>query len=106
MKIVWTKHLEKKLKEYQLSKSKILKVIKKPYRLEEGVAPQTIALMKPSCLPKTKKKKNWKQEIWVMIQKSKDVLKIISAWRYPGKSPEHNPVPQKIIQELKKENII
>lgn len=106
MKIIWTKHSEKKLREYQLAKSRILKIIKNPYRIEEGVAPQTIALMKPNKFKKINNKKIWRQEIWAMIQKTKDGLKIISVWRYPGQSPAENPIPQEIIMELKKEGFI
>lgn len=106
VKIIWTKHSEKKLKQYQLSKSRILRIIKKPYRIEEGIAPKTIALMIPAKILKINNKKTWKQEIWTMIQKEKDKLKIISAWRYPGISPQENPIPEKIIFELKKEGFI
>jgi hypothetical protein len=102
MKVIWTKHSEKKLREYHLSKSRILRIIKNSYRIEEGIAPNTIALMQPAKM----KNKTWKQEIWTMIQKSKDGVKIISAWRYPGKSPEQNPVPYYIIEELTREGLI
>jgi elongation factor Ts len=50
--------------------------------------------------------KTWKQEIWTMIQKSKDGIKIISAWRYPGKSPKQNPIPNYILEELISEGLI
>ena len=106
MKVIWTKHSERKLREYQLAKSRILRIIKNPYRVEEGIAPQTIALMSPNKIKKIDNKKVWKQEIWTMIQKSKDGLKIISAWRYPGKSPAENPIPREIIEELKREGFI
>jgi hypothetical protein len=102
MKVIWTKHSERKLKEYQLSKSRILRIIKNPYRIEEGVVPNTIALMRPLKI----KNKTWKQEIWTMIQKSKDGIKIISAWRYPGKSPKQNPIPHYILEELIKKGLI
>ncbi len=29
-------------------------------------------------------------------------IKVITAWRYPGKSPERDPVPQHILQEVRK----
>ncbi|BCX15333.1 MAG: hypothetical protein KatS3mg097_225 [Candidatus Parcubacteria bacterium] len=98
MKIIWTKHAEKKLRFYQLSKQRIIRIIKKPYRIEEGIAPKTIAMMQP-VNPKNNK---WKQEIWTMIQKTKSTTKIISAWRYPGISPNNNPIPADIIFELQK----
>jgi hypothetical protein len=105
-KIIWTKHSEKKLKQYQLSKSRVLRIIKKPYRIEEGIAPKTIALMMPAKIKKINNKKTWKQEIWTMIQKTDNQIKIISAWRYPGISPQENPIPQEIIQELISEGIL
>lgn len=100
MKIHWTKHSENKLKFYQLSKQRILRIIRHPYRVEEGIAPNTIAVMQPT------KKTNWKQEIWAMYQKTKNKLKIISAWRYPGQSPIQNPIPKEVIEELKKEGLL
>lgn len=102
MKLIWTNHSEKKLKFYNLSKNRILRIIKHPYRIEEGIAPKTIALMKPI----NPKKNKWKQEIWTMIQKSENTLKIISVWRYPGMSPQQNPIPPEIINDLKKEGFI
>lgn len=106
MKVIWTKHSEKKLKQYRLSKSKILRVIKNPYRIEEGVAPQTIALMTPTKIKKLSNRHTWKNEIWTMIQRSKDGIKIISVWRYPGISPQSNPIPIEIIKELKDVGLI
>lgn len=102
-KITWTKHSEKKIKEYNLSKNKIIKVIRKPYRIEKGIAPSTIALMYPI---KKNKEKKWKSEIWVMIQNHKNYIKIISAWYYPGVSPITDPIPLEIIDELKKQKFI
>lgn len=75
-------------------------------------------------------KKKWSQEIWVMYQTpkasiknkklkiknekdssdlinnlknklfSQSQLKIISVWRYPGVSPENNPIPVEILDEI------
>jgi hypothetical protein len=106
MKVLWTKHSEKKIRYYQLSKSRILRIIKNPYRIEEGIAPNTIALMQPTKIKKNNNKKTWREEIWTMIQKSDQGIKIISAWRYPGQSPQSNPIPIQIIEELKKEGFI
>ncbi len=104
--IVWTKHSENKRKFYGISKSMVLRVMKNPYRIEEGIAPETIAVMKPPKIKKINNKKIWKQEIWVMFQKEKNLIKIISTWRYPGISPQQNPIPPEIIEELKKEGLI
>jgi hypothetical protein len=106
MKVIWTKHSERKMRYYQISKSRVLRIIKNPYRVEEGIAPKTIALMRPTKIKKINNKKTWREEIWTMIQKSGEGLKIISAWRYPGQSPQTNPIPVEIIEELKKEGLI
>jgi len=106
MKIYWTKHSEKKIKFYKLSKQRLKRILLKPYRVEEGVALNTLALMQPAKIKKEGKRKTWNQEIWLMIQKDKDLIKIISAWRYPGISPQTNPIPQEIIEELRREGLI
>lgn len=28
-------------------------------------------------------------------------IKVITAWRYPGKAPEHEPVPQEVLREIR-----
>lgn len=100
MKIVWTKHAEEKIRFYNLSKQRLKRILKKPYRIEEGIALNTIAVMQPAKIKRVGNKKVWKQEIWLMFQKENDRIKIISAWRYPGVSPKNNPIPQEIIDEL------
>jgi hypothetical protein len=102
-----------KMKYYGLSQQRVKRVIKNPERIEEGIVEKTIASMQTSGSSKHP------YEIWVMYQllqlkvksaKLKDdllkakKLKIISAWRYPGKSPKNNPIPEEILQEIK--NII
>ncbi len=44
-------------------------------------------------------------EIWLMYQQFGQKKRIISAWRYPGISPQGEPVPipEDIVEELKKE---
>ena len=49
-----------------------------------------------------------KEEIWTMYQLSKEEtnrskprIKLITTWRYPGKSPKRNPIPKEIINEVK-----
>lgn len=88
-KIHWTNHVKNKMKQYQLSERRVLRIFRKPGRKEEGIAPQTVAVMQPSG---TKKNPT---EVWMMYQtvkvKSKDQkfkkIKIISAWRYPSVTP-------------------
>jgi hypothetical protein len=106
MKIYWTKHAERKIRFYNLSKQRLKRVLSNPYRIEEGVAPNTIAMMQPARIKKKKRKPSWNQEIWIMIQKERNFVKMISAWRYPGVSPQTNPIPKEIIDELKSEGLI
>jgi len=103
-RIHWTRHAKGKMQQYGLSESRILRIIKNPKRKEEGIAPQTIAVMQ-AYGTKIKQK-----EIWVMYQiinqKSKGKIqkvRIISAWRYPGKSPigKPPPIPEDTLEELK-----
>ncbi len=118
-----TRHAEYKMKQYGLSMQKVRGVIRRPYRTETGVALKTVAVMQPVSPKKEpgKEKETWKQEIWVMYQKEgsgeKSIqqkpfsietrkIKIISAWRYPGVSPERSPIPEDILQELVEQNIL
>ncbi len=84
--IIWTKHVIEKMKYYGLSENKIRNILWRPQRVEEGIAPQTIAVMQPYGSQKHPK------EIWVMYQgfsrQGKKKRKIISAWRYPAVSPK------------------
>jgi len=117
----WTEHVKFKMRFYGLSEQKILGVISNPKRKEEGIVEKTIAVMKPVSPKIVSGKEVWKQEVWVMYQARKagnlkfkilnlkrpDVqnslnskIKIISAWRYPGVSPQKNPIPEEILREL------
>jgi hypothetical protein len=109
--ISWTHHAQAKMAFYRLSEQRVMRVIHSPKRIEEGVAPKTVAMMQPasvrirteavlSDVPRRnaersrrtpmnsglalKGKESWSQEIWVMIQDLGKQRKIISAWRYPG----------------------
>lgn len=98
--IFWTKHSKNKLKQYQFSEKRVLRILRKPNRIEEGIAPETIAAMQ---ITGTKKHPT---EAWVMyiVLKKPKGIKIISAWRYPGRTPEgQRPViPEDALEELKK----
>lgn len=121
--VTLTRHAEYKMKQYGLSMQKVRGVIRRPYRTETGVAAKTVAVMQPVSPKKEagKEKETWRQEIWVMYQKedsgkkgvqrgplSTEIgkIKIISAWRYPGISPERSPIPEDIWQELVEQNIL
>ncbi len=95
-RFLWTNHAARKIIFYGLSEQKIKRIINHPDRTEEGVALNTIA-----CMQIAGSKKHY-QEIWAMYQKKNlKQLKIISAWRYPGKSPAKNPIPPEILAEIK-----
>lgn len=102
-RLYWTEHVKKKMRQYQLSERILKRVLRKPARIEEGVALNTVAIMQ-----RTGTKKH-PTEIWLMYQtikqNRKDKIKkirIISAWRYPGISPikEPPPIPDDILSEL------
>lgn len=94
----WTWHVIEKMKFYAISPSRVKRVIRVPTRTEEGIALNTIAVMQPAGTKRP-------QEIWVMYRLAKQVkkskIRIITAWRYPGKSPERNPIPKDILEEVK-----
>ena len=89
----WTMHVVSKMKQYNLSENRIKRVINNPKRTEEGIAPNTIAVMQPNS-------SRHSYEFWAMYQiiKSKvknqnSKIRIITAWKYPGKSPIKGPIP-------------
>jgi len=105
------------MKQYGLSKQKLLGILYKPERKEKGIAPGTLAVMKTNkTFFKEKQitlKNAWQKpkrapgEIWIMFKdvKKRDegpVRKIISAWRYPGisKPGEAIPIPEDIKNDI------
>ena len=118
----WTRHIKNKMIFYGLSEQKIKTVLKSSNRREEGIAPNTTAVMKRND---TRKRK---EEIWVMYQQLTNnkqqitnnkqrsyqlkvisyklgaKLRLISAWRYPGisKPGKKIPIPEDILAELDK----
>ncbi len=94
-KYQWTNHAQYKMRYYRLSPQLIKRVIRFPKRTEQGIVANTIAVMRPAQSKKY-------QEIWVMYQLTKNRrCRIITAWRYPGKAPEKEPVPEEILSEVK-----
>ncbi|MDE2018936.1 MAG: hypothetical protein KGJ13_01165 [Patescibacteria group bacterium] len=96
-KIAWTSHAQAKMKFYKLSRQRVLRVLHSPKRIEEGVAPKTVAAMQPASVkmarvrssgaaPEGRPRETWNQELWVMVEDTAKERKIISAWRYPGMS--------------------
>lgn len=97
--LLWTRHAREKMRFYQLSEARLKRVLRRPDRLEKGIAPGTVAFMQRAG---TKKRTT---EIWLMYQplkKSGNKKRIITAWRYPGISPirEEIPIPNDIREEL------
>lgn len=116
----WTRHAQFKMRQYGLSEQRIKRVIRYPYRSEEGVLPRAVAVMQPASLRRDKDGKQiWGQEIWTMyklvlkkrgrnkIQDTRNKLgfgktiRIITAWRYPGVSPHRDPIPSEILEEIR-----
>ncbi len=110
----WTSHVKRKMLFYGLSGQRIRSILRNYERKEDGIAPQTVAVMSRNDKPKRK------EEIWVMYgqnaklknqnekaQPSKNFRIepkkiIISAWRYPGISKKKDgvPVPDDVLEEL------
>lgn len=103
-KISWTRHSIEKMKQYFLSEQRIKRVLNNPDRIEEGIAPGTIAVMQKAG---SKKRPH---EIWTMFTIAKKNREkatifrkiIISCWRYPGISPKGKgiPIPDEIRNEI------
>ncbi|MFH1456524.1 MAG: hypothetical protein ABIF17_00210 [Patescibacteria group bacterium] len=101
-KYFWTEHVKAKLKQYGLSSGRVVRVLRHPERHEEAIVSHCFACMQPAGNKK-------KTEIWVMyqlvckseqtkykIQTTKfknNVIKIITAWRYPCRTKPGAPVP-------------
>ncbi|MCX6702498.1 MAG: hypothetical protein NTW60_01350 [Candidatus Wolfebacteria bacterium] len=107
--VIWTKHARAKMRFYGLSEQRVRRVLNSPKRIEEGIAPDTIAAMQSAGSLKHP------HEIWVMFVKVKNAptpsggrgpdrsvgsKRIVSAWKYPGKTKPGDPLPQEIINEL------
>ena len=48
--ITWTRHARAKMAFYKLSEQRVMRVIHSPKRIEEGVAPKTVAVMQPASV--------------------------------------------------------
>lgn len=76
-KLVWTAHSRDKMRQYRLSEGRVRRIMHTPHRIEEGIAPGTVAMMQRST-------GKHPYELWVMVVDAPDGRKVISAWRYPG----------------------
>lgn len=101
MDITWTKHALRKMSYYRLSETRLKRVLNNPKRKELGIAPGTVAVMQVTG------SKKHPTEIWLMYQNLKGgKVRIVTAWRYPGRSPIRGPVPipEEILEELREIN--
>lgn len=101
----WTEHIKRKMIFYGLSADRIKRVLRNPKRSERGIVENTIAVMQPRKITLRLRSKPAirNEEIWVMYQKRGNKKIVITAWRYPGKSPirDQIPIPGDILEELK-----
>ncbi len=95
----WTHHAHAKMRYYQLSESRIKRVIHTPKRIEEGIAPKTVAMMQSAGSPKHP------YELWVMIQDAGSKRKVISAWRYPGVTKPGSEITIDLLKKFYSESI-
>jgi hypothetical protein len=93
-KLSWTFHAQNKMRQYRLSEQRVKSVLHTPKRLEQGIAPKTGAAMQVVKGPKHS------HEIWVMFQDKAGGRTVISAWRYPGRTKEGEPLPEGIVREI------
>ena len=109
--ITWTKHATAKMWFYGISENAVKKILRDPARHEEGIAPYTAAVMRPFGSPTKDGRLPYRGEVWVMYKSARQASpksqvpnpkRIISVWRYPGKSPVRDavPIPDDIRNEL------
>jgi len=110
--LAWTEHSKIKMRQYGLSKQKILGILRKPERVEQAIVPGLVAAMKTNKIFFKEKKIDIKKalwqpkrapgEIWVMYKDNGQERKIVSVWRYPGisKPGEEIPIPEDIKNDL------
>ncbi len=79
---------------YALTPNRVKRIIRAPERVEEGIIEHTVAAMQTAGT-------KHKTEIWTMYRPQGKQIKVITAWRYPGRSPKRNPVPDEILQEVR-----
>lgn len=99
----WTEHAKLKMRQYRLSKQKLMQLLYRPERREQGIALGTTAVMRSNKgYQKPTMAKAGRGEIWLMYKDAQGMRKIISAWRYPGVSKPGGeiPMPEDIKREL------
>jgi hypothetical protein len=91
----FTTHSRFKMRQYGLSEARVKRVMHTPKRIEEGIAPKTVAMMQRAGSEKHP------YEIWIMLAEDKTKRRIISAWRYPGITKPGEPLPEEILREMR-----
>lgn len=94
------------MRHYRLTPQRIKRIIRYPARLEQGVAEGAIAVMQPargegrkSFSTRVSGRERY-SEIWAMYAPMRQGIRVITTWRYPGRSPLRDPVPQEILREI------
>ena len=91
----WTNHSHAKMRHYGLSEARVKRILHTPGRIEEGIAPETVAFMQ------TAGSKKHPYELWVMVQDVGAKRRVISAWRYPGQTKANRPLPSAVLRQLR-----
>jgi hypothetical protein len=91
--LYWTNHSRLKMRFYGLSEQRVARILHMPTRVEEGIAPKTVAYMQLAG------SKKHPYELWTMIQDAKTRRKVISAWRYPGRTKPRSEVVAGLIRQ-------
>ncbi|MFH1671797.1 MAG: hypothetical protein ABH889_03445 [Candidatus Portnoybacteria bacterium] len=99
-KVFWTTHSEIKMRQYRFSAKRVLRILRKPDRKEEGILEGTIAVMQKTG---TKKHPTEAWAMYIILKKPKGI-KMISAWRYPGITPVGKMpiIPEDTLEEIEK----
>lgn len=128
-KYIWTAHAWMKMQYYGISEQRVKRIVRFPKRVEEGVLEGAVAAMQPAGTKGDQemwvmyvltdaRKKNLDTESDTLDEENKKEkkldnmaeffkgvagkrFKIITAWRYPGKSPERDPIPSEILSEIR-----
>lgn len=91
----FTSHSKFKMRQYGLSESRVKRVMHTPKRIEEGIAPKTVAMMQRAGSEKHP------YEIWIMISDKAGKRNIVSAWRYPGITKPGQSLPEEVLREIR-----
>jgi len=86
------------MRYYQISEARVKRILHSPKRIEEGIAPKTIAVMQSAGSPKHP------YELWVMLQNVRHQSgvisqKVISVWRYPGITKPNDATLKNILEK-------